>query len=74
VAPGDDRAAVLDGIEVDLADIDLALARLDAGTYGTCDTCGIALDEAVLVERPATHRCATCGWDAAPTGTSWTSE
>ena len=51
---------MLDGIEADLADIDLALARLDAGTYGTCDTCGAAIDDAVLAERPATHRCPTC--------------
>jgi DnaK suppressor protein len=60
VAP-DERGTVLDGIETDLADVDLALARLDAGTYGTCDACGAVIDDAVLAERPAAHRCPACG-------------
>ena len=57
----DERGALLDGIEADLADVDLALARLDAGTYGTCDGCGAVIDDAILADAPAAHRCPTCG-------------
>jgi hypothetical protein len=35
----------LEEIEADLAGIDAALHRLDAGTYGSCEVCGTALSE-----------------------------
>ena len=40
----------LDGVEG-------ALERLDAGTYGLCDTCGNAIDDAVLAENPQARSC-----------------
>jgi DnaK suppressor protein len=61
VAWNDDRAGVLDGIETDLADIELALARLDAGTYDTCEVCGAALDDEALAVAPTSRRCSGCG-------------
>jgi RNA polymerase-binding transcription factor DksA len=46
----------LDGIERDLADVEVALARLDAGTYWTDEITGQSLDEARLVDHPTARR------------------
>ena len=43
-------AAVLDGV-------DRALVRLDAGTYGRCETCGATILEADLERDPSRHLC-----------------
>lgn len=43
-----------------LGEIDAALARLDAGTYGDCVTCGGAIGEGRLEARPAAALCITC--------------
>jgi DnaK suppressor protein len=43
-----------------LADIDAALARLDAGVYGTCETCGAPIPEGRLEARPMTRHCVAC--------------
>jgi DnaK suppressor protein len=40
-----------------LAQIDAALARLDAGTYGTCEVCGGPIGAARLEARPAARTC-----------------
>jgi RNA polymerase-binding transcription factor DksA len=48
----------LDGIERDLADVEVALARLDAGTYWTDEVTGQPLDEAHLAEHPTARRTA----------------
>ncbi len=56
----------LDEIEADLAGIDAALQRLDAGVYGTCEVCGAAfgvdteagtdtLERVLLATRCPTH-------------------
>lgn len=37
-----------------------ALARLDAGTYGTCVQCGETLSEERLEARPEAARCVAC--------------
>jgi len=50
-------ASLLDSIEERLADVERALARLDEGSYGTCEVCGATVDDAVLVEAPATRFC-----------------
>ncbi len=44
-------------VEAALADVEHAMARLDAGTWGTCEHCGAPLDQALLVERPAARAC-----------------
>ena len=51
-------ASLLDGIEAALADVERALALLDEGTYGQCEGCGRAIDDAVLIEAPTTRFCA----------------
>jgi DnaK suppressor protein len=50
----------LDTVEAGLDEVELALARLDAGTYGLCEHCGTALPEGVLAVAPTTRRCEAC--------------
>jgi DnaK suppressor protein len=40
--------------------IQAALARLDTGTYGICDTCGVAINPARLEAFPMAQRCVRC--------------
>ncbi|HWI05534.1 MAG TPA: TraR/DksA C4-type zinc finger protein [Acidimicrobiales bacterium] len=43
-----------------LADIDHAIARLDAGTYGACEECGLAIPFERLEAIPAARFCVAC--------------
>jgi RNA polymerase-binding transcription factor DksA len=43
-----------------LSEIDAALARLDAGTYGWCEECGDAIPVERLEVIPAAARCVRC--------------
>jgi DnaK suppressor protein len=43
-----------------LADIDDALARIDAGTFGRCQNCGRAISEERLRSNPTTTLCVDC--------------
>ena len=45
-------AVDLDTIEKDLADVETALARLEAGTYWTCETTGQKLPSELLAAQP----------------------
>ena len=40
--------------------IQAALARIDAGTYGICETCGETISAARLTARPTARRCVAC--------------
>lgn len=40
--------------------VDAALARIEAGTYGTCVQCGAAIPEERLELRPFADRCVAC--------------
>jgi RNA polymerase-binding transcription factor DksA len=46
----------LDGIERDLADVEVALARLDAGTYWTDEVTGEPMPAELLELHPTTRR------------------
>ncbi|WP_404821959.1 TraR/DksA family transcriptional regulator [Oerskovia merdavium] len=46
--------------EQQTAEVDAALARLDAGTYGTCESCGGPVGEARLEARPTARLCIAC--------------
>jgi DnaK suppressor protein len=46
-----------DGAEHTLSQIDHALARLDAGTYGLCERCGEPINVERLMARPAATLC-----------------
>ncbi len=43
-----------------LQDIDAALDKLDAGTYGLCESCGGPIAEARLEAMPAARLCIAC--------------
>src|SRR5215218_11059171 len=43
-----------------LQDIEDALAKFDAGTYGECEVCGQRIPEARLEAMPAARVCITC--------------
>jgi RNA polymerase-binding transcription factor DksA len=43
-----------------LRDLDDALVKLDAGTYGQCENCGSAIGAARLEAMPAARLCITC--------------
>ena len=50
------RRSVLD----ERAEVDAALARLDAGAYGTCVVCGRPIAPARLEARPMATTCIAC--------------
>ena len=56
--------AVLAGIgeatAAELAQINRALAQMDAGNYGTCSRCGQPIGERRLRALPYSDRCITC--------------
>lgn len=43
-----------------IAKVQEALARLDAGTFGTCTACGRPISAARLRARPVTDQCIDC--------------
>jgi RNA polymerase-binding transcription factor DksA len=43
-----------------LAELDDALAKLDAGTYGACESCGKPIPEARLEAVPSARLCIDC--------------
>lgn len=43
-----------------LTEIDEALARVDLGTYGTCESCGQPIAVGRLEARPVARTCITC--------------
>jgi len=49
--------SVLEQVEAELADVEHALARLDDGTYGTCEACGKTIPDERLEAMPATRFC-----------------
>jgi RNA polymerase-binding transcription factor len=44
----------------EMEEIQAALARLDAGTYGLCETCGETISAARLMAMPMARRCVAC--------------
>lgn len=46
----------LDRIEQDLADVDIALGRLEDGTYWTCEVTGAEIPAEKLAENPTLRR------------------
>jgi len=43
-----------------LADVEHALEKYDAGTYGTCDSCGQPIEQARLEAMPQASLCLNC--------------
>jgi DnaK suppressor protein len=58
----DERAMVtaVSSSRLELAEIEAALGRLDAGTFGTCQACGTGLPYERLEAMPHVRYCAGC--------------
>jgi RNA polymerase-binding transcription factor DksA len=53
-------AALLAAARQRLADLDGALERLDAGSYGRCERCGLPIAAERLAVRPFARTCVAC--------------
>ncbi|GAA1947763.1 TraR/DksA C4-type zinc finger protein [Nocardioides panacihumi] len=53
-------ATLVQQAERHLTDVGEALARLDAGTYGTCERCGRPIAAERLEIRPTARTCVSC--------------
>lgn len=49
--------SLLESIDAELSDIEHALRRIDAGTYGTCEACGKPIGDERLQALPAARFC-----------------
>ncbi len=54
------QAGVAERVESRLERIDRAIEKLEAGTYGTCDACGDAIDPRRLRAAPESTVCVAC--------------
>ena len=52
--------ALLEETRLQVETLDQALARVEAGTYGTCESCGNPIAPERLAVRPAATLCITC--------------
>ncbi|MGA2836448.1 MAG: TraR/DksA family transcriptional regulator [Acidimicrobiales bacterium] len=59
------RTAV-DAVDGLLDEVELALARLDDGTYGRCEECGEPIGDERLEELPIVRTCSRCGGSGPP--------
>lgn len=57
----DAHRSAVDAVDGLLDEVELALARLDDGTYGRCETCGSVIDDTDLAARPLVRECRGCG-------------
>jgi len=55
-----EKLALIDQTRERLADLDRALARIDDGSYGTCEQCGGAIAGPRLEARPMSVLCMDC--------------
>lgn len=51
---------LINQLQDSLNDVQRALAKLDAGTYGVCERCGSEIGDARLEAMPGTRWCITC--------------
>ena len=54
------RLALEQGIKAQLADIESALVKIEAGKYGRCEVCGKPIEPARLAVLPQARRCMNC--------------
>jgi DnaK suppressor protein len=60
ISERDDEFAMNEHETAELVALDAALERLDAGHYGECKDCGVAIPEARLAAYPSALRCIGC--------------
>ena len=62
-----ERIALVGAVETaELARVDAALGRIDAGTYGVCAGCGELIDPRRLEASPYAVQCADCAGAVSP--------
>jgi RNA polymerase-binding transcription factor len=52
--------AVAQSLKETLDEVENALAKFEAGTYGVCESCGQPISPARLEAKPAARRCIDC--------------
>jgi RNA polymerase-binding transcription factor DksA len=52
--------AVLEATRRHVGELEEAVSRLDAGSYGVCEVCGKAIPPERLEARPTARRCVSC--------------
>jgi DnaK suppressor protein len=52
--------ALVQQVRHHLAEVDAALARVDAGTYGVCERCGRPISPERLEAKPTARTCVAC--------------
>ncbi len=62
VGPGEEEAhrSAVDAVDALLDEVELALSRLDDGTYGRCEECGTPIDDSRLAASPTVRSCGAC--------------
>jgi DnaK suppressor protein len=60
ISERNDEFAMNEHETAELGEIDVALERLDAGTYGQCTDCGVSIPPARLNAYPTAKRCIDC--------------
>lgn len=60
ISERNDEFAMNEHETAELADIEAALERMDAGTYGQCTDCGVSIAPARLNAYPTAKRCINC--------------
>lgn len=55
-----ERVGQAEALTATLADVERALAKLDEGTYGTCEDCGTEIPAPRLEAVPSARFCITC--------------
>jgi len=56
----EERTSRLAPLEARLTDIDLALKKIEDNAYGTCESCGKAIEDDRLMANPAARTCKAC--------------
>jgi DnaK suppressor protein len=60
ISERNDEFAINEHETAELGDIDAALERIQAGTYGICSDCGVSIPPARLNAYPTAKRCIDC--------------
>ncbi len=60
---GEMHRSAVDAVDGLLDEVELALARLDDGTYGRCEECGKTIDDSRLAAQPIVRTCGSCDPD-----------
>jgi DnaK suppressor protein len=60
ISERNDEFAMNEHETAELGDIDAALERIQAGTYGSCTDCGVSIPPARLHAYPTAKRCIGC--------------